>query len=203
LGEKLRAWGAASAVIAVGAFLTFGPTSLRQVMTSRYERDIERQIAKSFTDQPTPQADEAAGELPWQPFSVQFLERLARERKTVLVDFTADWCATCKVLEKFILNTNETRQLIDAHQIVTLQADWTDGSPEITSMLEALGSKQVPVVAIFPAGRPNEPIVFRGSYTKQALYDAIKGLDAPQTANATDQPAARPAEAVHASLISR
>jgi thiol:disulfide interchange protein len=182
----------------------YGPASMREVMLSRYERDVEREIADSFRQQrDKPTASAAENELPWQPFSVKALEQLARERKTVLVDFTADWCLTCKTLEALVLNTAETRKLVEANQIVTLQADWTDGSPEITKMLEALGSAQVPVVAIFPAGRPNEPIVFRGAYTMQGLHDAIKGLAAPQTASATDRPAARPAETVQASLLPR
>jgi thiol:disulfide interchange protein DsbD len=94
--------------------------------------------------------------------------------KTVLVDFTADWCLTCKTLEALVLNTQTTREAVDRNGVVTLQADWTHGAPEVTEMLEILGSKQVPVVAIFPAGDPNRPIVFRGGYTKQALLEAIE-----------------------------
>lgn len=220
LNEKLRAWGLAGAIVAMSVVVAFvgfddipiglGPaglrdvTSLREVMLSRYNRDVEQQIADSFREPRTQRVvSDAANELPWQPFAVQTLKQLARERKTVLVDFTADWCQTCKFLEATVLNTAETRKLIEANQIVTLQADWTDGSPEISSMLEALGGKMVPVIAIFPAGRPNEPIVFRGAYTMQGLHNAIKSLAAPQTANATDQPAARPSESVHASLLPR
>jgi suppressor for copper-sensitivity B len=214
LGEKLRAWAIAGAVVAASCVLAFsgldevapgiGPTSLREVMLGRYERDIEREIAENFRQQRSrTTVSHAPHALAWQPFSRDFLEQLTRERKTVLVDFTADWCLTCKTLEAIVLNTAETRNLIEANKIVTLQADWTDGSPEITNMLDALGSKQVPVIAIFPAGRPNEPIVFRGSYTKQALYDAINSLAAPRAVKAAQQPAVRPAESVHASLLPR
>ena len=63
---------------------------------------------------------------------------------------------------------------MQANGVVTLQADWTHGQPEVTAMLELLGSKQVPVLAIFPAGNPNEPIVLRGGYTQQMLLDALE-----------------------------
>jgi thiol:disulfide interchange protein DsbD len=129
-------------------------------------------------------------ELPWRPFNRAVFEQLVAENKTVLVDFTADWCLTCKTLEALVLNTQDTRQAVDRNGVVTLQADWTRGAPEVTEMLELLGSKQVPVVAIFPAGDPNRPIVFRGGYTKQALLDAIE--KAGPSANA---PAARTAMA--------
>ncbi len=116
----------------------------------------------------------AESELPWQPFSRALFERLVAANKTILVDFTADWCLTCKTLEALVLNTRETREAVDRNRVVTLQADWTRGAPEVTEMLEILGSKQVPVVAIFPAGDPNRPIVLRGGYTKQTLLDALK-----------------------------
>ena len=40
-------------------------------------------------------------------------------------------------------------------------------------MLKLLGSSGVPVVAIFPAGRPAEPIRFIGGYTQGKLLDAL------------------------------
>jgi hypothetical protein len=39
-------------------------------------------------------------------------------------------------------------------------------------MLELLGAKQVPVIAIFPAGNPNAPIRFLDGYTKTSILDA-------------------------------
>jgi thiol:disulfide interchange protein DsbD len=113
-------------------------------------------------------------ELPWLPFNRAVFEQLVAANKTVLVDFTADWCLTCKTLEALVLNTKTTREAVDRNGVVTLQADWTHGAPEVTEMLEILGSKQVPVVAIFPAGDPNRPIVLRGGYTKQTLLEALQ-----------------------------
>ena len=57
-------------------------------------------------------------------------------------------------------------------------ADWTDGSPEIKSMLESLNSKSIPVLAFFPpAAKPNEtspPIILRDLVTESQVLDAIK-----------------------------
>ncbi len=41
-------------------------------------------------------------------------------------------------------------------------------------MLEVLGGKQVPVVAIFSAKDPNHPAVFRGGYTQGMLLEALE-----------------------------
>jgi len=59
--------------------------------------------------------------------------------------------------------------------VETLVADWTNKDPQIGELLEALGSnKQIPVLAIFPAGRPNKPIVLIGGYTQSSLIKRIE-----------------------------
>jgi suppressor for copper-sensitivity B len=98
---------------------------------------------------------------------------LIAAQNTVMVDFTADWCMTCKTLEKLVLNTPRTRSAVRRNGVVTLRADWTHASPEVTEMLELLGSKQVPVIAIFPAGSAHRPIILRGSYTHEMLLGAL------------------------------
>ena len=180
----VRVWLEAVAFAGAIWILTFG--WLSSVMRDRFDRSVEEVIAsrvRGFEDNGTeevvagPMAKPAAGKnvkhLPWQPFTRMMLEEAVAAQATVLVDFTADWCLTCKTLEATVLNRREIRELVEANHIVTLQADWTHGQPEVTDMLKLLGSKQVPVIAIFPAGNPNEPIVLRGGYTRQTLLDAL------------------------------
>ena len=94
---------------------------------------------------------------------------------TVLVDFTADWCLTCKSLEAAVLDTRTIADAIKANGVIVMRADWTHCPPELTHMLDQLGSRQVPVIAIFSAASPNEPIVLRGGYTSSTLLKARKG----------------------------
>jgi len=169
-GTKIRTWMEAAAfagAVWIVAFpgiddilpgrYSFG--GLADVMQRRYHRAVQTEVALAL-----PQGNRGG-------------------RRTVLVDFTADWCLTCKTLEATVLNTPAVRQAIERYGVVTLQADWTRGDPEVTAMLELLGSKQVPVVAIFPAGNPNNPIVFRGGYTQQMLLDALQQAEASKRAS--------------------
>ncbi|HEY4760304.1 MAG TPA: cytochrome c biogenesis protein CcdA, partial [Thermoguttaceae bacterium] len=94
-------------------------------------------------------------------------ENNAGTAKTILVDFTADWCATCKTLEATILNTQAVRQKVQQNGVVMMKADWTREELEVTAMLDLLGARSVPTLAIFPADRPNDPIIFRGWYSQQ------------------------------------
>jgi thiol:disulfide interchange protein DsbD len=96
--------------------------------------------------------------------------------KTVLVDFTADWCVTCKVNEARVMGTAPVVEAIRQSGVVTLKADWTHRarSVEVTRMLDVLGSGQVPVIAVFSADDPNNPSVFRGSYTQDDILGALE-----------------------------
>src|SRR5690606_33999876 len=166
-GQKLRAFATASIiVILIGSFAFAGPIfvgertfwGLRGIMQSRIaDRVAEEVRLAGEVAQQTPlatQETKATYELPWEPFSLQRLEGLLRDGKTVMVDFTANWCSNCKWLEQWVLNTRPVHEAVHAHQVVTLKADWSDNDPEVTWMLERLASKQIPVLAIFPGDDP-------------------------------------------------
>ncbi|MGA2253455.1 MAG: thioredoxin family protein, partial [Thermoguttaceae bacterium] len=94
--------------------------------------------------------------------------------KTVLVDFTASWCPTCHVFESTVLNADPVIESLRRLGVVTVKADWSDDSPEVTEMLDVLGSRQIPVIAIFSAHDPNHPSVFRGGYTQEEILHALE-----------------------------
>ncbi len=111
----------------------------------------------------------------WQPFSLEKLQQVAvDEGRTVLVDFSAEWCLTCKALEKTVLRTEQVEKAIADSGVTTMYADFTDYPPEIERTLRALKANGVPVIAIFPGDRPFEPIVFRDGYTAGGLISALR-----------------------------
>ena len=200
-GAKTAAWIAAAAVAILAAWVCF-PWLLRPAMQARLDRYVEREINSGRYDEAVITRSAATGAgttqatsgsafkplskdpkaparptkvaLPWRPFDRAAFESLAARGQTVLIDFTADWCVTCKLLEAFVLDTRKTREMIDQNRVVTLRGDWTDHAADVTAMLGILGEAQVPVVAIFPAGNPNHPIILRGGCTQQMLLDALK-----------------------------
>ena len=111
----------------------------------------------------------------WQPFSLAKLKEVAvDQQRTVLVDFSAEWCINCKVLEQAVLHTKPVEQAIAGANVVTMYADYTDYPEEIRRTINALGANGVPVIAIFPGNAPYDPIVFGGGYTKDKLIAAIQ-----------------------------
>ena len=91
----------------------------------------------------------------------------------MMVDFTADWCPNCKTNLKFVIETEEVLQLIKKNNVVPMLADWTDASPEISDALRSLGSRAIPVLAIYPPGEGQSPIVLRDLLRKQEVLDAL------------------------------
>ena len=116
--------------------------------------------------------------LPWEPFSRARLAELQQGGATVLVDFSADWCMTCKLNLATAIETERVKAAIEANRVVPLLADWTEESPEIKAMLETLHSRSIPVLAVFPAGDPaappRDPIVLRDLITESQVLDALE-----------------------------
>ena len=125
---------------------------------------------------PTPAAPQRTTNgirLPWEPFSGSRLAKLTAAGKTVLVDFTADWCPNCKLNEYLALNTGRTADLVHRNGIVPLLADFTRQDPEIRAWLAKFNSVSVPLTVILPAGRPTEPILLRDTYRQATLLAAL------------------------------
>ena len=112
-----------------------------------------------------------------QPFTRARLAQLREQGSTVMVDFSADWCPTCKFNLATAIETNRVKAAVEKNRVVPVLADWTDGSLEIKQMLESLQSKSIPLLAIFPAAKPGgslpEPIVLRDLITESQVLEAL------------------------------
>lgn len=162
--QKFYAWTTAVLLVIVSALGSYG--FILPVMEQRFDKEIAARADTSHED---------TGKL-WQRFTPEKLKRVNIEQgKTVLVDFTADWCLTCKALEKAVLKTDDVENAIKRSQVVTMEADYTDRPPEIEAMIKSLGGIGVPLIAVFPAADPGNPIVFSdGAYTRDDIIGAIE-----------------------------
>jgi len=115
----------------------------------------------------------ASDEIAWVPFSPKALDDLLEEKKPVFVDFTADWCISCKFNERTAINTPEVRAAFRKNGIVAMKADWTSANPEITQALQKFGRVGVPFYVLYPAGKADAPITLPEVLTKQIVLDAL------------------------------
>lgn len=100
-------------------------------------------------------------------------------KETVVVDFTADWCPSCKVLEQTTLTPTRLGDMKTRYGLKLMRADLTEKNIEAEALLHALGSKSIPALAIFPKNAPNSPLVLRDLFTPTQLDEALKQTTHP------------------------
>jgi thiol:disulfide interchange protein DsbD len=111
----------------------------------------------------------------WQPFTPERLQTELEQGRTVFVDFTAAWCLTCKFNEASVLEAQDVREAFQRHGIVKLKADWTNGDPVITKLLQQFGRPGVPLYVLYPA-KNEEPIVFPEVLTKGMVLEKLESV---------------------------
>jgi thiol:disulfide interchange protein/DsbC/DsbD-like thiol-disulfide interchange protein len=109
----------------------------------------------------------------WQAFTPERLQAELDQGHSVFVDFTAAWCLTCKFNEANVLESTEVREAFQRHAIVKLKADWTNGDPVITKLLQKFGRPGVPLYVLYP-GKNEEPIVFPEVLTKAMVLERLE-----------------------------
>jgi thiol:disulfide interchange protein DsbD len=111
----------------------------------------------------------------WHPFTPERLQSELEQGRTVFVDFTAAWCLTCKFNEASVLEAHDVREAFQRHGIVKMKADWTNGDPVITKLLQQFGRPGVPLYVLYPA-KNEEPIVFPEVLTKGMVLEKLESV---------------------------
>lgn len=107
-------------------------------------------------------------------YSDERLAALRAERRIVFVNFTADWCITCKVNERGALGSARVKDAFAARKVMWLTADWTTADPAITTALARFGRSGVPLYLLYPP--QGDPIVLPQILTPDILLDALPPL---------------------------
>ncbi len=124
--ESNRRWKAlgegalAAALIGIFAFKLLAPS-----MQDRQEYAIALRVDQEMEVRLENSTEYKVVNKLWQPYTERKLKWLQDNGKTVLIDFTADWCLNCKVNESAVLKTDATEKLIKQLDVYTLIADWS------------------------------------------------------------------------------
>jgi suppressor for copper-sensitivity B len=128
-------------------------------------------------------ASKPAGLIPWETFDRSRAESLARGGQLVFVDVTADWCFTCKVNERLVLDTPEVAKAFEEHGVVPMRADWTNRDDRIGAFLAEHGRYGIPFYLLYRPGR--DPYVFSELPSKNGLVDQVRRSAGGSGATAT------------------
>jgi thiol:disulfide interchange protein len=114
---------------------------------------------------PRPAADASL----WRPWSPEAVAEARAAGRTVFVDFTADWCLTCKVNERVVLARPEVRDALA--KTAAFKADWTARDAAIAAELKRHGRDGVPLYVVYPKGR--DAVVLPELLTTRLVLDAL------------------------------
>ena len=74
--------------------------------------------------------------LKWARWNPDIINEYQAKKRTAFVDFTADWCLTCKVNEKLVINTDSFKSMVSEYNVDLIMGDWTNGDPAMTNWLQ-------------------------------------------------------------------
>lgn len=107
-----------------------------------------------------------------QPWSEAKVAELRAQGRTVFVNFTADWCITCKVNERVALASTAVASAFASDNVVWLEGDWTRNDPAITQVLTQFGRSGVPLYLVYKHG--GDAQVLPQILTPGIVVDALK-----------------------------
>ena len=81
--------------------------------------------------------------------SLDEIEKLSK-LGPLFINFTADWCITCKVNEQIALNSDYFDSIVESKEINYLKIDWTNKDININKLIESYGRSGIPLYVYYP-----------------------------------------------------
>jgi thiol:disulfide interchange protein DsbD len=114
----------------------------------------------------------APTDIVWEKWSPEAVDKLLSDNRTVYVDFTARWCATCQANKRLVFHSDDVLRAFRERHIATLRGDWTNKDPQITAELAKYHRAAVPFNLIWIPGR-TDPVILPELLTPSVVLDAL------------------------------
>jgi thiol:disulfide interchange protein/DsbC/DsbD-like thiol-disulfide interchange protein len=125
------------------------------------------------TNAPMPASKSAAAGEMGEAWSPQRVAELSAAGNTVFVNFTADWCVTCKVNEVGVFSDARVKAALSGEKTAYLVADWTSRDAAIAQALASHGRIGVPLYLVYKPSQAS-PTILPQLLTADVILDAIK-----------------------------
>lgn len=111
----------------------------------------------------------------WEPYSESRIAELTKSGKSVFVDFTAEWCWTCKVNERVVLGDSAVEAAFIKSGVVKMKADWTRKDPAITAALKRFERSGVPYYVLY-SPKFQKPMALGEVITPSGIVEALNKI---------------------------
>ena len=91
----------------------------------------------------------------WVPLDRAAIARQVAQGRLVLVDVTADWCITCQVNKRLVLDSDDALATLEELDVVLMRGDWTRPDDRISDYLASHGRYGIPFNAVYGPSAPN------------------------------------------------
>jgi thiol:disulfide interchange protein DsbD len=110
----------------------------------------------------------------WQSFDARAIADQLAAGRPVFVSFTADWCITCKVNERFVIAHDRVREEFAQLDVALFRGDWTRRDERIRSELARFGKAGVPMYLIYGPEDPEQPVLLPELLSVERVVDALR-----------------------------
>ena len=112
----------------------------------------------------------------WLEYTPEKFAAVQASNRPIFLDFTADWCTTCKALKAALLDREPLKSQFKLRGVVLMEVDTTVKTGTGSQLLKSLGRTGVPTWAVFApgAGKPHfVPVESPTSATVLAELDTL------------------------------
>jgi thiol:disulfide interchange protein/DsbC/DsbD-like thiol-disulfide interchange protein len=113
----------------------------------------------------------------WRRYDKAAIRAELEAGRPVFVDFTADWCITCKVNERAMIADKRVQNEFARLDVATFRADFTRYDEEIRTELARFGRAGVPLYLLYRPEMPSQPAVLPELLTVDILLKALGRIE--------------------------
>jgi thiol:disulfide interchange protein DsbD len=112
----------------------------------------------------------------WVYYTPERLANAQKQKKVIVLEFTAAWCLNCHALEQAVLHNQNVVQALNSEPVTAMKVDITGNNLQGNQKLLEVGRRTIPYLVIYsPDGRQ---VFASDAYTVNRVLKALKEAEA-------------------------